>query len=60
MLYNPEEKTKDEKKIKKLWDFSKQSKLYERWLQFKQHVLMKTKKKTNNKQTINILQNEKQ
>ena len=57
MLYNPEEKTKDEKKIKKLWDLSK---LYERWLQFKQHVLMKTKKKTNNKQTINILQNEKQ
>lgn len=49
MLYNPEEKFK-----KRMWNFPKQSKLYERWLRFKQHVLLKTKKKES-KQEITIL-----
>jgi len=56
MLYNPDEKLKEEKKERKLWNFTKQSKLYERWLRFKQHVLLKRKQKTEDKkQIINIL-----
>ncbi len=41
MLYDPAE---EEKNRKKPWDFAKQSKLYERWLRFKKHVLFKQPK----------------
>jgi hypothetical protein len=53
MLYNPVEKEKNRKK----WNFSKDSKLYERFMQFKQYVLMKTilKKKNEKKEIITIL-----
>jgi hypothetical protein len=42
MLYDPAEEEKPNKR--KPWDFAKQSKLYERWLRFKNHVLFKKDK----------------
>ena len=42
MLYDPVEEEKPNKK--KPWDVAKQSKLYERWLRFKNHVLFKKDK----------------
>lgn len=39
MLYDPAEKKKEK------WSFTKNSKLYERWLRLKQHVLAKQNKK---------------
>jgi len=42
MLYDPVEEEKPNKK--KPWDVAKQSKLYERWLRFKKHVLFKKDK----------------
>lgn len=62
MLYDPAEEEKpktkgqhQEKKIpaeKGLLDFVKHSKIYERWMQFKQHVLLREKK---NKGTLQAL-----
>ncbi|HWY38847.1 MAG TPA: GNAT family N-acetyltransferase [Bacteroidia bacterium] len=52
MLYDPEEKEKNEKE--KRWNFSKQSKLYERFMQFKQFILLKASRKKE-KQVITIL-----
>ncbi len=42
MLYDPVEEEKPNKR--KPWDVAKQSKLYERWLRFKNHVLFKKDK----------------
>ena len=42
MLYDPVEEEKPNKK--KPWDVAKQSKLYERWLRFKKHMLFKKDK----------------
>ena len=42
MLYDPIEEEKPNKK--KPWDVAKQSKLYERWLRFKKHVLFQKDK----------------
>ncbi len=42
MLYDPVEEEKPNKQ--KPWDVAKQSKLYERWLRFKNHVLFKKDK----------------
>lgn len=39
MLYDPEQKKKEEKKEK--WNFLKESKLYERWMRLKQGILLR-------------------
>lgn len=50
MLYIPEEKEKKSK-----WNFTRQSKLYERFMRFKEHILTKSKKKKEVKQTITFI-----
>ncbi|HXB42027.1 MAG TPA: GNAT family N-acetyltransferase [Bacteroidia bacterium] len=47
MLYDPLEKAKNEKR--KRWNFSKQSKLYERFMRLKQFILLKSQKKKEKK-----------
>jgi len=53
MLYDPAEKAKHENKQRR-WNFSKQSKLYERFMLLKQFVLLKSVKKKE-KQVITII-----
>lgn len=50
---NPEPGTKTEDKS--LLDFVKNSKIYERWMQFKQHVLLRDRKNKNGKFSIRTI-----
>ncbi|MGZ3865117.1 MAG: GNAT family N-acetyltransferase [Bacteroidia bacterium] len=50
MLYIPQEKEK-----LKEWNFSKRSKLYERFMRLKEHILTKSKKKQEVKQAITFI-----
>ena len=45
MLYNPDEKPDVKSKRKRLLDFKKYAKLYERWMRIKKNVLLKANKK---------------
>lgn len=57
MLYDPLEKEKTENnKDRRRWNFSKQSKLYERFMQLKKYMLLKAfKKNANKKELITLL-----
>jgi hypothetical protein len=54
MLYDPAEKVKGENKQPRRWNFSKQSKLYERFMLLKQFILLKSVKKKE-KEVITII-----
>ncbi|TDB63398.1 GNAT family N-acetyltransferase [Arundinibacter roseus] len=47
MMYNPEEAKKNEKN--ETWNFLKESKLYERWMQIKQRVLLRREERAKKK-----------
>jgi GNAT superfamily N-acetyltransferase len=51
MLYDPEEEKKKEIEGKKVerWDFLKELPLYERWMQFKQRILLRNNEPNNKK-----------
>ena len=45
MLYDPKEKEEERSKRRRLLDFKKYAKLYERWMRFKKNILLKMEKK---------------
>jgi len=52
MLYDPEKEEKKSKQQANLWDFARESNLYERWMDFKKRIMLSQEEKRTRKANV--------